>query len=123
MSKKGKIFKTIDCAMSGLISSMHFSANRLVVADLRVCKCFVDWREAWSVPLKDQITAFATGPLNSASDTAYIIASRDRALRVRASQIHWRTGTRCALSPQHHTTGTPPILIAIFRWCARVGLT
>ena len=81
--------------MSGAISSMHFSANRLVVADLRVCKCFVDWREAWSVPLKDQITAFATGPLNSASDTAYIIASRDRALRVRPPTF---TGTRCILS-------------------------
>ena len=94
MSKKGKIFKTIDCAMSAAITSIHFSANRLIVCDLRVCKCFLDWREQWSVPLKDQITAFAVGPLASAADAACIIASRDRTLRVRDC---------CARLPALHT--------------------
>ena len=60
-----------------------FESN--VTCKLKVTRCFVDWREAWSVPLKDQITAFAVGPLLAPSDVAYIVASRDRALRVRAA--------------------------------------
>jgi hypothetical protein len=38
VSKKGKIFKTLDCATYDVIRSMHFAANRLLVADLRSCK-------------------------------------------------------------------------------------
>jgi hypothetical protein len=38
VSKKGKIFKTLDCATYDVIRSMHFSSNRLLVADLRSCK-------------------------------------------------------------------------------------
>ncbi len=38
VSKKGKIFKTIDCATSSFIASIHFSGNRLFVADQRACK-------------------------------------------------------------------------------------
>jgi hypothetical protein len=38
VSKKGKIFKTLDCATYDVIRSMHFAANRLFVADLRSCK-------------------------------------------------------------------------------------